>query len=230
MFYLDIDEIDTIAKSIPFISRNTWNIFSFRDTDHLVLSSKNIKENIKEYLQKNGIDFHNGKIMLLTHLRTFGYVFNPVSFYFCFNEKGEPLCAIPEVGNTFRELKPYLIKKEDLKENIFQKKIKKYFYVSPFIELDTEFDFILPIPNEKLAIHINDYKNGEKFFISSLAGIKKTLNTFYLFYYLCKFPFITLKVITLIHWQAIKLYFKKLPYLKKEKNKDMQKEVYSWKT
>ncbi len=228
MFYLDLDELDAIDAGLTFFSRNRFNLFTLRDRDHLTFHKSSIKENIREYLKSAGIDIGSGKIYLLTNLRTAGYVFNPVSFYFCFDEKGDPVCAIPEVGNTFSELKPYLLTRDSFRKGTFRERIVKYFYVSPFFDLDTTFDFQLRVPGETLRIQIDDYKEGRKAFLSSLVGREKPLTDFNLLRSFFRIPFVTLKVIALIHIQAGLLYLKKLPYHKKSENPDLQKEVYIW--
>ena len=228
MFHLDLDEIDALHARLKLFSSNRFNLFSFRDTDHLNVGKKSLKENVIEYLRQNGIELNKGKIFLVTNLRTFGHIFNPVSFYFCFDEQGKAICAVPEVGNTFGEMKPYLLREEDRTEHGFRKKMEKFFYVSPFINLDTTFDFNLHLPGEKLHIIIDDYSDGKKFFLSAVSGTRKQLNDLRLLWYTVRFPFITLQVIGLIHWQAMKLWLKKLPYLKKSDNPELQKEVIVW--
>jgi DUF1365 family protein len=232
MFYIDLDEIDALSKSLWMVSRNRFNYFSFKDNEHLQLprenpdKTKNVKQHITDYLLQNGIIIGNGKIMLLTNLNVLGYNFNPVSFYYCFSESNEPLCVVAEVGNTFGEMKPFFLGNEQLKDKKFHLNTTKYFYVSPFIEHDTNFDFNLAIPSEKLNIRIDDYKNEKRFFISTLTGIRKPLTNFNLFLYSLRFPFITLKIITLIHLNALKLWLKKLPYYKKGDRQELQREVY----
>jgi len=233
MFYLDLDEIDTLHKQLKFMSRNRFNLFNFRDKDHLQLprekpdNSKNIKQHIADYLIANGVDIGKGRIMVLTNLCTLGYQFNPVSFYFCYNEQDRPLCSIVEVCNTFREMKPYFLGIDTLRSDCFKLNTEKYFYVSPFIDMDTSFDFDLHIPGEKLQLKIDDYdKAGNRFFISTLSGDRKPLKDSTLLFYFFSFPLITLKVISLIHWQALKLWLKKIPFHKKEDDLALQKEVY----
>lgn len=233
MFYLDLDEIDFISKKLKWMSKNKFNLFNFRDKDHLQLpkenpdQSKNIRQHITDYLKTNGVDIGKGKIMLLTNLCTLGYQFNPVSFYFCYNENGEIICAIVEVCNTYLEMKPYFLGAETKTENTFHLNTAKYFYVSPFIEMDTNFDFNLQIPDDNLQIRIDDFdKEGERFFISTLKGEKKLLTDGQLLKYFFSFPLITLKVIGLIHWQALKLWLKKINYHPKASNKELQKDVY----
>jgi len=233
MFYLDLDEIDTLSKRLKFMSRNRFNLFNFRDKDHLQLpkenpdTSKNIRQHITDYLQSNGVDIGNGRIMVLTNLATVGYQFNPVSFYFCYDEQEQPLCSIVEVCNTFLEMKPYFLGADTKDGDAYKLNTEKYFYVSPFIEMDTNFDFNLRVPGEKLNVRIDDYdKEGKRFFISTLTGTRKPLTDANLLLYFISFPLITLKVIGLIHWQALKLWVKKIPYHKKEADKHLQKEVF----
>jgi hypothetical protein len=164
--------------------------------------------------------------MLLTNLNVFGYNFNPVSFYFCFDEKDEIVCCIAEISNTFREMKIFLMRKENLSENKFHLNTKKYFYVSPFIDPDTVFDFNIAIPNEKLNLRIDDFKDDERFFISTLTGTRKAFSGINLLKYSIRFPLITVKVITLIHWNALLLWLKKIPYHPKSANQNLQKDVY----
>jgi hypothetical protein len=233
MFYLNLNDIDGLCKRLKFMGRNRFNLFNFRDKDHLQLprenpdGSKNIREHITTYLRHNGVNTGVGKIMVLTNLCTLGYQFNPVSFYFCYDEQGKPVCSVVEVCNTFMEMKPYFLGNDALENNRFKLNTTKYFYVSPFIDMDTNFDFDLHLPGEKLQIKIDDYdKDGKRFFISTLNGSRRALNDATLLLYFFSFPLITLKIIGLIHWQALKLWLKKLPYHKKTENADLQKGVY----
>ncbi|MCW3070563.1 MAG: hypothetical protein JWO44_453 [Bacteroidetes bacterium] len=232
MFYIDLDEVDMLAKKLRMFSKNKFNFFSLRDNEHLQLpidhpdKTKSIREQVTRYLSENGVSIGNGRIMLLTNLNVLGHNFNPVSFYFCFDENNSPLCAVAEVGNTFGEMKPYLLTKENLSENNYHLNTTKYFYVSPFIDHDTNFDFNLGIPGEKLNIRIDDYKEKQRFFISTLTGIKKPLTNANLLLYSIRFPFITLKIITLIHWNALLLWMKKIPFRRKGENRELQKDVY----
>jgi len=230
MFWLDLDEIDAIAKKYILISRNRFNFFNFRDSDHLQLpandpdKTKNVKHQILDYLNSQNVQAANPKIFLLTNLRTLGHQFNPVSFYFVY-ENDKPLCSVAEVSNTFGEMKLFLLGKETLTDNVFTYQTKKYFYVSPFIDHDVDFAFQLHVPSDKLNLRIDDYRDGKRFFIATLTGQKKKLTQARLFWYSVRFPFITLKVISLIHWNAMILWLKKIPYRKKGDNIELQKDV-----
>lgn len=233
MFYLDLDEIDSLHKRMWFMSRNRFNLFNFRDQDHLQLpkenpdTSKNTRQHITTYLQSQGLSIGSGRIMVLTNLCTLGYQFNPVSFYFCYDEAGQPLCSVVEVCNTFHEMKPYFLGADTKQQNSFKLNTGKYFYVSPFIAMDTNFDFNLQIPGDKLQIRIDDLdQDGNRFFISTLSGNARPLTDANLLLYFFSFPLITLQVMGSIHWQALKLWLKKINFHKKNDQLDLQQGVY----
>lgn len=235
-FYIDLDEIDLLSKKFWFISRNRFNVFNFRDADHLEFPRENpikgrsTKENILSYLNLSGLqrpDRSIHSIGLLTNLRTWGHQFNPVSFYFVKDVAEKTICSVVEVGNTFYEQKPYLLDESTRSGDTFELQTPKYFYVSPFINHDALFDFKIGIPGEKLDIRIDDlHPDGKRFFISTVKGERVELSNWTLFKYILRFPFITLKVIFLIHWQALKLLLKGIGYHKKNAHPELQQEVY----
>ena len=228
MFALDLDEIDEIDRGIPLFSRNRWNLYAFRDRDHLTLPGwerATTRENVVEFLARNGIQFpSDGRITLVTLPRVVGYIFNPVSFYFCRDAAGVPLCAVVEVGNTFGEMKPYLLR-EPASEGLFRLVTPKHFYVSPFSALDLVFDFKLRVPGDQLEIHIDDREGGQPVLLSALTGKRAPLTTAQLAWFTVKYPLITLKVIFLIHWHALLLWAKRLPWHRKTENRDLQRDV-----
>ncbi len=232
MFYLDLDELDALKRKLFLFSHNGFNFFSFRDKEHIQLpiekpdTSKSTREHIITYLKGNGIHIANERIMILTNLNVLGYNFNPVSFYYIFNKNNEPVCSIAEVGNTFGELKPYLLTNENLSGNKYHLNTTKHFYVSPFFDHDHNFDFNMFIPGEKLSIRIDTFNKEERVFISTLTGVQKPLTNSNLVWYSLRFPLVTLKIISLIHWNALLIWMKKIPYHKKTDHEDLQKGVF----
>lgn len=225
-FYLDLDEIDEVVGQTSLLSHNRFNVYSLYDKDHIEKRGASIKANILKLLQEKGIDLTDGRIMMLTYLRTFGYIFNPVTFYFCFDKKASPVCVVPEIGNTFGELKPFLIDARHLKGKRFKQQQDKHYYISPFTQLDNQLDFKLAIPDEGLNICIDTSKNQKKVILTTMMGKRRELTNKGLLWMTVKFPFITLKVISLIHWHAFLLWMKKLPHEEKTSNMHLQKGVH----
>ena len=233
LFYLDLDELALLSKKHTFFGLNQFNLFNFRDSDHMQLPrenpdlTKNVREQLSAYLLENKVLLGNGRVMLLTNLAVLGYNFNPVCFYFCYNEQGNPLCAVVEITNTYHEKKLFFIGENELDGNGFRQQAEKYFYVSPFTDLDTLFDFNLTIPAAKLNISIDDYdRSGKRFFISTLKGDRKPLTTATMLRYFFTIPLIPLWVMAMIHWQAFLLWRKKISFHSKSANQRMQKDVY----
>ena len=200
------------------------------------LSPRVLKSRVTAHLATRGIDLTGGRVMLVTLPRIFGYLFNPVSFYFCYDHTGEPVATLAEVTNTFREMKPFLLGPETRELHggdrpradsaTFRLRTPKYFYVSPFSDMDVDFDFKLRTPNGRLAIQIDDYEAGRRTLTSALTGARAELTDRKLAWFTLKYPFLTLRVITLIHWHALKLWLKNVPWFAKDARPDAQRELY----
>jgi DUF1365 family protein len=224
MFYLDLDEIDALARP-PLLGKRRFNLFAFPDTDHLGATGGTVKQKLEARLAAEGIplpaDAHIG---LLTLPRVLGYIFNPVSFYFCSDAAGRPLCAIAEVENTFREKKLYFLR-EPAGEDRFRLIASKHFYVSPFSELDVQFDFRLRVPGATLEIHVDDLNGTETLLVSALTGARRPLTSARLAWFAIKYPFLTLRVMFLIHWHALLLWLKRVPFINKTARPDLQRDL-----
>ena len=225
-FCLDLDEMDDVASTVCGFSRNRWNLYSFRDEDHFSgEKNRSVKEALIRFLSEHEVAFpETGRVLLVTLPRVLGYIFNPVSFYFCFGSDGSPFAAVAEVGNTFGEIKPYLLPVPSA-DGVFRLRVPKHFYVSPFSELDLEFDFKLRVPGEQLEVHIDDRKGDQVVLLSSLVGKRVPLSTASLAWLTLKYPLVTLKVIVSIHWQAFLLWTRRLPFHYKAANKHLQRDV-----
>jgi DUF1365 family protein len=226
-FLLDLSELDEIQSKLFFFGNNRFSLFSFWQKDHLRYGEGSLLEQVRNYVKDSGVTEQIDRVFLLTNLRVLGYVFNPVSFYFCFGKNGEQICSIAEVGNTFGEIKPYLglVNKDSLgtiADPQTYLRVRKDFYVSPFIPLDSEFEFRLNFPKEKLAIGVDSYEAGKRILTTAFLGEKKVFSSWNLFILFCQYPFVTVQIIVLIHFQALKLVIKKMPYIKKNENLDKQ--------
>lgn len=264
-FALDLDELPALpARLLPF-SRERFNAYSFRDADFFptttpahhataatptapspaerdaVAPSADLKARVTAFAAAHGVDLAGGRILLVTLPRVFGYLFNPVSFYFCFDRTGAPAAAIAEVTNTFREVKPYFLRPADAappeslapagetavpSTAVFRLRVPKHFYVSPYSDVDVAFDFTLRLPDDRLSIQIDDYVGAERTLTSTLAGPRRELTSARLAWFSLKYPLITLRVIALIHWHALKLWLKRVPWFPKSARPSDQRDLY----
>lgn len=225
MFALDLDELDMLAARFSLISRNRFNFYSFHDNDHMESDKPTLNETIRDYLRAQGIKQPVKRITLLTHLRTLGHIFNPVSFYFAYDEQDHPLAVLAEVTNTFGEMKPWLLQPDTLKRDSFRDEQQKHFYISPFTELDNRLTFKVAPPEDKLRIYINSLDEQGPEILTALTGKRVPLTRFSLAGSALRFPLVTLKVIGLIHWHALRLWLKRVPYHRKGEHPHLQQGI-----
>jgi DUF1365 family protein len=188
-----------------------------------------LKARVVAYLAARGVDLAGGRVLLVTLPRILGYGFNPVSFYFCSDAAGRPVAALAEVTNTFREMKPYFLGPEtrvDAAGASFRRRTPKDFYVSPYSDVDVEFDFNLRAPGERLAVQIDDYRGAARTLTSTLSGARRDLTGLRLAAWTVKYPLLTLRVILLIHWHALLLKLKRLPWFSKAARAEGQRDLY----
>lgn len=224
MFLLDLDELAHVEREVPVFSCGEPNLYSLRREDYFQLAPGGIRESVAAFLADRGVGSAPARMRLLTLPRFLGYTFNPISIFFCEAADGSPLPAVVQVGNTFRELKPYLVPPAGPQG--FHQRTPKDFYVSPFSDLDLEFDFRFDAPGASLRVHIDDYRGSEKVLVSSVTGRRIDLTLGNLLTLTAKYPLITLKVIALIHWEALRLWTKRLPFRLKEAEPEKQRGVY----
>ena len=138
--FFDLDELTDLEKNISIFSLNKFNLFSFYNKDHGNRDGSDIKNWVKSNLNKFNINFDVSKIKLLCFPRIFGYVFNPLSIFYCYNKKSELRAILYEVKNTFNEQHTYIFEVKNNSKIITQSCNKK-FYVSPFMEMETSYNF-----------------------------------------------------------------------------------------
>ena len=223
LFLLELDELAELENKIPLFSSDRPNLYSLRGEDYFQFRSGSIRENLLTFLASEGFDKEPATIRLLTLPRLLGYTFNPISIFFCYDESGLPLTSVVQVGNTFGELKPYVV---PLEGGRFHVRVPKNFYVSPFSDLDLEFDFRFEFPGDRLRVLIDDYSGDKKTLLSALSGTRRELTLGSLLFLTLKYPLVTLKIITLIHWEAFRLWLKGIPHRLKESDPHLQQGVF----
>ena len=214
VFMLAID-LDHFPKT-TFLSRNRFNLFSIDNRDHINTDpDKTTRENLLDWLGKNGIKVPtDAQITLVTFPRVLGYSFNPVSFYYIHSKSGEPITAVTEVTNTYREMKLFPLG-EPSSKRVFERTVAKDFYVSPFSDPNDSFRFRIGLPNEIWQISINNLTEGKPTLLSSIQGNRQPLTASRLAWYALKYPLLTLRIIFGIHFQALLLFLKKIPHFPK---------------
>lgn len=218
VFYLCFDVTKTPEIISKLLSWNRFNLFSFYDKDHAKRDGANLENWIRDILSNHDLSGKTKRIFLLTHPRVLGYVFNPVSFWFCLNDKEELIAVVAEVNNTFGENHNYLIFNPDhapIGPNQWFD-AKKEFHVSPFFEVRGSYKFRFIFNQRKVAAWI-DYlcDDGYKNLLTSVICKKVKPSDYLLLKQLFLVPIVTFKVIFLIHWQALKIWTKGNKYVPK---------------
>lgn len=222
MLYLDLGELDRVFSASKLFSARKKALAEFRRSDHFGDPGVSLDQAVRDLVEERGHPRPRGPIRLLTHLRYFGYVFNPVSFFYCFDENGEELeTIVAEVNNTpWGERHCYVLPARNSEASTLQRQngmLKfspaKEMHVSPFMPMDIDYDWRFRAPGSLLGVHMTNYRHGEKVFDATLRLKKEALNSRSLAWSLAAYPFMTLKVITAIHWQALRLWIKKVPFI-----------------
>mgnify|MGYP001175168190 FL=1 len=213
-FFIDLDEIDKLDKDNPIFSYNKFNIFSFYDKDHGDRNGKSLKTWVLSNLKRFDINENINKIKLLCYPRIFGYVFNPLSIFYCY-ENNSLKAIFYEVKNTFNEQHTYIFKVKDNKK--IDQKCKKKFYVSPFMDMDTYYNFKLLNPNENLSISIKQTDKEDIVLSAVQTGKRKEFTFKQLMLNFFKYPLMSFKIISAIHFEALLLWLKGAIYRKRDK-------------
>ena len=212
--FIDLDEIEQLDKSISIFSHNKFNIFSFYNKDHGDRDGNCLKKWVISNLQKYKIEGNISKIKILCYPRIFGYVFNPLSIFYCY-ENDKLKSIFYEVKNTFNEQHTYIFKIKDGEE--IKQKCKKKFYVSPFMDMETFYNFKLIDPNQRLSVMIKQTDAEGTVLTATQTGYKKEFNFKQLLINFFRYPFMTLKIISSIHFEALLLWKKGAIYRKRDK-------------
>jgi DUF1365 family protein len=215
--YMDLGELPTLFDLHPFWSYEKPNIAYFRRRDHFGDPSLPLDSAVRNLVEQHVGTRPNGPIRLLTHLRYFGHCFNPASFYYCYNRDDTHVDTIViEIHNTpWGEHFCYVL---DAAQNRHPMKnwrrhtADKVFHVSPFIDMNIRYDWRFKLPDESIRVHMIDYHDDTRLFDASLALERRRIDRRALTRVLLEYPAQTVRVITLIYWQALRLVMKKTPF------------------
>ena len=210
---IDLDELELINKDLSFISYNKFNLFSFYNKDHGRRDGSNLKDWVLETLGNFNIRHNISTVKLLCFPRILGYVFNPLSIFYCYDSSGQLKVILYEVKNTFNEQHTYIFEINQ-KSKIITQNCSKKFYVSPFIKMESNYHFRLKEPDNKLSVFIKQTDNEGTILTACQIGTRSDLTSKNLMISFFKHPLMTLKIIAAIHFEALRLWTKGAKFIK----------------
>lgn len=206
-----------LLQQLKTISLKGFNLFGLLERDHGMGNTKAFENWIPSILKQFNATFELGEVLLITLPRVLGFIFNPVTFWCCFDKDGALRAVVSEVNNTFNERHCYYSAHEDcrpiVKHDVLE--AQKVFHVSPFMDVEGSYRFRFDVRPDAINIFIDYFVGNQKRLSTSLCGKRHALNDRNLLHRFFQYPFITLKVLALIHFEAIRLMLKRIHYFNK---------------
>jgi DUF1365 family protein len=206
---LDIDRVDEIARDCRWFSHNRFNLFSFYDCDHGPRDGGPLHAWLIDRLRDLGLQMEIARVELQCFPRVLGFVFNPLSIWTCFNRSGEPVAVLCEVNNTFGEAHSYLLHQDGAPMGWpIRHAHRKDFHVSPFVDMNADYHFRFSRQGDRHAVVIREYQDELLMLVAVQQGVAEQVTDAKLLHAAFAYPFLTLKVVIMIHWQALKIWLK----------------------
>ncbi len=216
MMLLDLDELPRVLDMRPLYSATHRAVARFRRQDYMGDPDRPLADCVRDLVEERTGTRPPGAVRLLTTLRTLGHSFNPVSFYYCFSRSGDRVDAVvAEVTNTpWGESHSYVLAR-DGQSGVMRDTMDKVFHVSPFIGMDNKYEWKVTEPGKQLLVHIDERdETGAQVFDATLSLQRHEITAGRLARVLARFPATSLRVVTLIYWNAFRLKLKGAPYFR----------------
>jgi len=208
---IDIDAAPALARRLRLFAYNGPGLFSLHDKDHGDGSGGPLRAFAEESLRQAGLAFSNGQIMIQCMPRVLGYVFNPLTLFYCHDAEGRLAAMIYEVHNTFGQRHSYVIPVTADHAGRVRQSCGKAFHVSPFMGMDMSYHFTIGAPGESVSTVIQGLgADGKPMIFAGFKGARRPLSDGQLLRLFVTYPLMTLKVMAAIHVEAVKLLFKGL--------------------
>lgn len=207
VFYMlyDIDELDVLDRDLSSFSVGRRNLFSFDRSDHGSAEGISLRPWVEQILASAGVDLEGGAIRLLAHPRILGYVFNPLSVWYCYGPERDLRAVIHEVHNTFGDRHAYVVPiLDDERRHDFDKEM----HVSPYNDMDQAYAFAINDPRERALVSIEVRDSDGPLLRAGMRLSRLELTDANIVRLFLTHPLMTLKVVTAIHWEALKLWLK----------------------
>jgi uncharacterized protein len=204
MWLVDLDELPQLDRRLRWFGYDRPALTSIRSADHLGDPARPLRANLLAYLDRHGIGLDGGRVELLANARLLGYVFNPLTLYWCHRRDGALACVLAEVHNTYGERHCYLLSPDDRHHC----QAGKQFYVSPFLTVDGHYRMTVPPPGPRLSVHMQLVQGGEGVFQASLTGRRVELTSAALGRMLVRHPLMPERVSALIRWHGLGLWLR----------------------
>jgi uncharacterized protein len=209
---LNCEHLETIFAGSRFWSLERFNLVSFCRSDYLGSSEQPLVEAVRDRIQTEFGTRPTGEVFVLTHLRQWGFCFNPVSFYFC-HDNGSLAFIIAEVHNTpWNERHAYVLDCREHEGPEFRFRFAKHFHVSPFLPMDMDYDWRFRIEPDAVAVHMLVTEGNADCFSAGMKLELQPLTSRSMLLMPMKFPFLTVKVVAGIYWQALRLWLKRVSF------------------
>jgi DUF1365 family protein len=208
--FADVDELPTIAARIPIFSFNRANVFSFVERDHGPRDGSPLRPWIERHLRSAGIDATGGPVRILCFPRLFGYVFNPLSVWFCHHPSGRLAAVLLQVSNMSGEWHNYLFSVDET-DRLGSAHFEKRFSVSAFTSMNARYECALVEPHDRFDVRVSEFEHDVETLTALWVGERSPMTTRTLAYALVRYPLMTFKIWTAIYWQAVQLIRKGVP-------------------
>lgn len=207
---IDLDRIDEADRLSPLFAVNRRAVFSFHERDHGPRDGTPLREHARRLAAADGIDLAGGRVQLLCYPRVLGFVFNPLSVYYCEDRDGRLVLLIYEVRNTFGDIHAYVcpVLPSQMSVGGIRQEQDKTFYVSPFMDMAMRYHFRMTPPAEDVKIRILETDSEGPLLAATFHGRRRPLSTRNLLRAFFAFPIVTLKIIAAIHFEAARLWLK----------------------